>query len=327
MKTLRRDKLCILTFLLPIFFGLAVQLMGDFNFSSAAEPCFGVIREDLSAETLSWLMENGSVEIYDSRAELEAAVLEPSTQTAGVLSNGSGIKTFRSGDELQMYAAIADALPVLYAQRETAARCSRSILPASGGNDILKPLLIVITMVTAMFMGCTFNAMNILGEKEDGIVWINEILPMTGAQYIKQKIAAGFLGGVSSSVITAFICMRPSAGQMLPLLLLIILSAFIAALAGLFIAKFSNGLMVGIVYIKIVMILFLAPPILFYLLVPAGSMLHGLTYIFPSSAVFYGLMELLDGKTDLVKNLAALTIHGAVWPAVYVLVSAGRKRV
>ncbi len=44
-----------------------------------------------------------------------------------------------------------------------------------------------------------------------------------------------------------------------------VLLAFVSALIGLFVGRISDGLMVGIVYIKIVMIVFMAVPILYYL--------------------------------------------------------------
>lgn len=375
MKSIRRDKLCILTFLLPILVGLALNLLSDLNFSAAAESAFGILKNDLATETVSWLRQYGPVTEYDTREQLEAAVIEPSTQVIGILSDdsgsmsggseirtgdsgsmsggsdirisdsgsmsdgsgihpdgseilsdgsSSGIRAFRSGDETTRIAASADLLPALYAGRSLMSRYEREMLPSPADNEMMKHLLIVITMVTAMFMGCTFNAMSIISEKEDGILYINEILPMTKAQYALQKIMVGFLGGTLSTMLTALICIRLRAAQLLPLLLLIVLSAFIAALTGLFIAKFSESLMVGIVYIKLVMILFLAPPILFYLLFPAGGVLHTLSYLLPSSATFYGLMKLLNGSGGLGKEVAVLAVHCVVWFLLYVCMSLRR---
>ena len=373
MKSIRRDKLCILTFLLPILVGLALNLLSDLNFSAAAESAFGILKNDLSAETVSWLRQYGSVTEYDTLEQLEAAVIEPSTQVIGILSDasgsmsgaseiqagdsgilsggssipsdgsgipsssssipsdgsgipssGSGIRAFRSGDETTRIAASADLLPALYADRGLMSQYKIEMFPSPADGEMMKHLLIVITMVTAMFMGCTFNAMGIISEKEDGILYINEILPMTKAQYALQKIMVGFLGGTISTVLTALICIRLRAAQLLPLLLLIVLSAFIAALTGLFIAKFSESLMVGIVYIKLVMILFLAPPILFYLLFPAGGVLHTLSYLLPSSATFYGLMKLLNGSGGLGKEVAVLAVHCVVWFLLYVCMSLRR---
>ncbi len=359
MKSIRRDKLCILTFLLPILVGLALNLLSDLNFSAAAESAFGILKNDLSAETVSWLRQYGSVTEYDTLEQLEAAVIEPSTQVIGILSDasgsmsgaseiqagdsgilsggssipsdgsgipssGSGIRAFRSGDETTRIAASADLLPALYADRGLMSQYKIEMFPSPADGEMMKHLLIVITMVTAMFMGCTFNAMSIISEKEDGILYINEILPMTKAQYALQKIMVGFLGGTISTVLTALICIRLRAAQLLPLLLLIVLSAFIAALTGLFIAKFSESLMVGIVYIKLVMLLFLAPPILFYLLFPAGGVLHTLSYLLPSSATFYGLMKLLNGSGGLGKEVAVLAVHCVVWFLLYVCMSLRR---
>lgn len=79
--------------------------------------------------------------------------------------------------------------------------------------------------------------------------------------------------------------------------------------------------MVGIVYIKIIMILFLAPPIFFYLTVPNNSIIFRLSYLLPSSATFYGVMDLLKGKTEeIIPVLLVLLIHAVLWSIVYKLV-------
>ena len=114
--------------------------------------------------------------------------------------------------------------------------------------------------------------------------------------------------------------MRLESAQALPFLLIILLSAYISALIGLFIGALSNGLMIGIVYIKIAMILFLAPPIFFYLIVPDNTIAFRLSYILPSSATFYGIMDLLNGKpAKLWPALAALLAHAFIWSIAYKL--------
>lgn len=258
---------------------------------------------------------------------LENAVNDPATQAIGVLQDRNGIKTLLSGDELQVNTVIGNTLPQLYAERENMTLSQTTIIPAADNNDGLKSLLIVITMVTAMFMGCTFNAMSIISEKEDGIAFINEVLPMAKWEYMFQKITLGFFGGILSATITALVCMKITVSGILPLLLMIALSAFIAALAGLFIGHFSNGLMAGIVYIKIVMILFLAPPVLFYLAVPMGSITHALSYLLPSSATFYGLMDLLTGKMqDIWINITVLSAHCLVWLLLFFVTAHGKRK-
>lgn len=327
LKNIRRDKLCLLSFLLPIIVGLAISMLSGASFSSISETAFYALENDLSDDTIRWLKENGSVTTFPDMVSLKSAVNNPSTQGIGVLQDGTGIKTLLSGDELQINTVIGNTLPDLYAKRDNVALSSTVITPAENSSDGLISLLIVITMVTAMFMGCTFNAMSIISEKEDGISFINEVLPMTKREYIIQKIALGFMGGVLSTILTALVCMKITVSQAIPLLLLIVLSAFVATLVGLFIGYFSNGLMVGIVYIKVVMILFLAPPILFYLAVPSDSLLYALSYLFPSSATFYGLMDALNGQSNKVGlNIIILFAHCLVWLFLYFIIMHSKQK-
>ena len=296
LKNIRRDKMCILSFLLPVIVGFVINLLSGVSLSSLGETAFCILENDLTNDTIEWLQTNGSVTVFPDMISLEKAVNDPATQA-------------------------------IYAERENMALSQTTIIPAADNNDGLKSLLIVITMVTAMFMGCTFNAMSIISEKEDGIAFINEVLPMAKWEYMFQKITLGFLGGILSAIITALVCMKITVSGILPLLLMIVLSAFIAALAGLFIGHFSNGLMAGIVYIKIVMILFLAPPVLFYLAVPMGSITHALSYLLPSSATFYGLMDLLTGKMqDIWINITVLSAHCLVWLLLFFITAHGKRK-
>ncbi len=322
LKNIRRDKMCILSFLLPVIVGLAINMLSGMSFYSLSETSFGIVKSDLSHQTMAWLQSNGRVVAFKNVDELKAAVLDPASQMIGVLRDENGIKTFLSGDELQMNMIIGNTLPKLYAERDAVAASKITVIPTANSNEGMKSLLIAITIVTAMFMGCTFNAMSMIGEKEDGIALINEVLPMTRKDFIVQKVFLGFSGGLLSTALTAFACMRVEAEHILPLLLIIMLSAFIAALAGLFIGHFANGLMGGITYIKIVMILFLSPPILFYLVVPAGSTLHLLSYLLPSSVTFYGLMDMLNGQMQNIGiSIIVLLTHCIIWLLLFCIVS------
>lgn len=295
LKNIRRDKMCILTFLLPVLAGFAINLLSGVSFRSMSETAFVVLKNDISADTVEWLQLSGTVTQYGTLTELEEAVRNPSSQMVGVLEKDGTIQTFLSGDELSVNRVIADTLPQVYENRAEQLPFDRTVVPAPVENEGLKSLLIVIVLVTAMFMGCTFNAMNMISEKEEGIELINQVFPMTAKSYVVQKMLLGFAGGVVSTVLTALVCMRAEPGQILPFLLIVLLSAYLSALTGWFIGRFSNGLMEGIASIKIVMVLFLAPPIFFYLVVLDNSIAFMLSYLLPSSAAFYGVMDLLNG--------------------------------
>ena len=79
--------------------------------------------------------------------------------------------------------------------------------------------------------------------------------------------------------------------------------------------------MVGIDYIKFVMILFLAPPVFFYLTVPRDGIVLRLSYVLPSAVTFYGVMDLIEGQTKEIGSYAlALLIHGVFFSIIYKLI-------
>ena len=169
-----------------------------------------------------------------------------------------------------------------------------------------------------MFMGCTFNAMSIIGEKEDGIHLINRILPLTPAAYLVQKLAIGFAGGLFSTILTALVCLRLSPSLLLPFAAVLLLSSYTASLAGLYIGQFAQGMMTGIVYIKVFLIFFLAPPILVYLTVPADSPWFYLPCLLPSGSAFYSLMDMISEKTGSNSlHILVLAIHAILWSAAF----------
>lgn len=327
LKSVRKDKFCIMSFLLPIVAAMALNFIGSIDLSSLGEYDFGVIAGDMAPETEMWLGRYGTVMICQTREELIAAINEPSTNLIGVEMDGNGIKTIISGDELTIWQQMAGTLPALYGQRETAAQAGIHILDQPNVLAGYRYLFVAMTLIVAMFMGCTFNAMNIITEKEDGIVLINEILPMTARQYVIQKIFIGFIFGCLSSVIATAFCFRLTSAGTVAMLALIVLSAFVSALMGLFIGRISDGLMAGVVYIKIIMILFMAIPLLKYLVVEGNEVVLYICYLIPSSATFEGIMDLANGSMAAAgKDIAILSLHCVVWLSIYLLMSRRQKR-
>ena len=223
LKSCVRDKMCILSFLLPVIAGIALNFLGDVDLLDLAEPEFGVVKENLtSPEIRDWLEGLGTVKEYLSEEELREAVLEPSTSVLGIRQQGGGISVTRAGDEPEMIQKLADRLPLLYEERDRNSTVSVSMAVPEGDTG-LKNLFISIIMVTAMFMGGTFSAMNILGEKEDGTILVNDVLPRSRLVYLFQKIAVGLLGGILSAGLTALVCLRPLRMIQLPGLTAVIL--------------------------------------------------------------------------------------------------------
>lgn len=318
LKNVLHDKFCLMTFLLPIVVAATLNFVGSIDLSTLGELHFGVLEDDLPTRTTTWLERYGPVTIYPTMKELMDAIQEPSTNLIGVESDGSGIKTIISGDELDMFRQTADTLPNLYEQQNAAGQTKVHILECPNVMAGFHDMFIAVTLIVAMFMGCTFNAMNMISEKEDGVAFINEILPMTQSQYIMQKLFVGFICGCLSSIITVCICFRLSLQNAALMLVLIVLSALAAAWIGLFIGRASNGLMAGVVYIKIVMLLFIAVPILSFLVGISQPLLSAIFYVVPSQATFEGIMALSTGNgTIAVKDIFILLAHCIIWLLLY----------
>lgn len=303
------------------------KFSGSIDLSSLGELHFGVLENNLSVQTVTWLERYGPVTTYSTPEELMDAINEPSTNLIGVETDGDSIKTILSGDELDIFRQTADTLPALYEQRDMARQVKVQIMERPNMMAGFQDMFTAITLIVAMFMGCTFNAMNIVSEKEDGVAFINEILPMTHSRYIMQKLIIGFLCGCLSSIITACICFQLSLHNTALMLVLIVLSAFVAALIGLYIGRFSEGLMVSVVYLKIVMLLFIAVPILSFLVGSGNLLLSAICYLVPSQATFEGIMSLSDGSSATVtKDILILTAHCAAWFILYIALSVRRRR-
>ena len=226
---------------------------------------------------------------------------------------------------MDIFQDAAATLPALYTQREESGRVEVQNLERPDILGRIQDIFIPMVLIVAMFMGCTFNAINIISEKEDGVAFVNEVLPMTPSQYILQKVVVGFLCGSLSSIVTAIICFWLSWQNVWLMLALIVLSSFVAAMIGLFIGKFSESLMVGVLYIKIVMLLFIAVPIVCTLVGISGP-LEVICNVVPSQPAFDGIMALSDGHVGIAaRDAGILAVHSIVWFMLYVLISAKRK--
>ena len=80
-------------------------------------------------------------------------------------------------------------------------------------------------------------------------------------------------------------------------------------------------MMVGVVYIKIVMIVFMAVPILNFLLGAGNIIFSYICYLIPSSATFEGIMDLASGSTAIAKDIVILAVHCIVWFLLYLFIS------
>ena len=117
LKSVRKDKFCIMSFLLPIVVAVALNFVGSIDLSSLGEFHFGVTAKATTSEVNTWLERYGTVTVYPTQEELIEAINEPSTNLIGVEMADGSIQTILSGDELDMFQQTANTLPALYEQR------------------------------------------------------------------------------------------------------------------------------------------------------------------------------------------------------------------
>ena len=82
----------------------------------------------------------------------------------------------------------------------------------------------------------------------------------------------------------------------------------------------------GVVYIKVVLIIFIAVPLLSYLLGADGLALVFCNLI-PSNATFEGIMSLAGGTEQIItKDILILTAHCLVWFLLYLAIAEWKKK-
>ena len=104
LKSVRKDKFCIMTFFLPIVVAAALNIAGSIDLSSLGEYYFCVVSGAVTDETREWLTRYGDVTVCQTREEWLSAIKEPSTNLIGVEMDKTGIKTTLS--------AVTDTAPV-----------------------------------------------------------------------------------------------------------------------------------------------------------------------------------------------------------------------
>ena len=76
--------------------------------------------------------------------------------------------------------------------------------------------------------------------------------------------------------------------------------------------------MTGVTCIKVVMLVFIAVPVLCYLVHIDHVFLSAACYLVPTQAAFEGIMGILQGDGGTVlKDMVILGLHGGGWLALY----------
>ncbi len=304
IKSSLKDKMSILSFILPILMAILLNFITVADIGEVADIRFGIVRSKLSVEIENKLDKLGIVSIFDSMESLEYAIKNPSDELIGIVGNDKEIEeVLISGDE-----TIATKTYAKNILNTVNFKDDYRVEKLPSVNYLLefKNLLYTIVIIMAIFIGCTFNSMNIVGEKEDGTINIYSILPMTDINYIKQKTLLGFILSIILSILTTIFCINNILEFML-IAIIAIFASFLTSVLGMIIGKISNDLIIAISYIKIFMIILLTIPIIVFLFLK-DSIYSTIFYIIPSYPVFLGIINALDKnyKTSIINIFITL---------------------
>ncbi|MDO5715914.1 MAG: ABC transporter permease [Tissierellia bacterium] len=300
LKTVFRDKISILSFLLPIIMAILILNVEFINIKNMEELNFGVIKNELNEKEIQILESIGHINFFKDRKKLYSSINEPNTETIGIIKANNDIQIIISGDESKRHKEISKSIPQILNQeleidiREEKIEAKSPILEF---KDIIYSMIILMSL----FLGCTFNVMNIVSEIEEGIININRTLPMKFDKFLHHKILLSFIITTVLAMITTIILTNIQ--LLLKLMVIIILTSFISAILGLFIANFSDNYIIAITNLKLILTIFIALPIIIYAFFEDSKFSY-LFYILPSYPVFQGILKVMNLETIDIEKLA-----------------------
>ena len=322
-KNVMKDKFVLISALLPLVMAIVIKLSG--GFADALDMHIAVLQDNLPTVMEQRLEQSAVIGYYENMEKLHQAIANPAIETIGIVfdANSDAYTLLLQGNESSLTRASAQAIEVMLRKNNSIFDISTIIILPNADSSTL--ILSVLVILMALFLGCTFNTMNIVTEKEDGVSFIHEVIPISQNQYLMQKTVIGFIGSLLVSLLTALI-LTGFREHTLLLLLLISLAALMASLTGLYLGTLSDSLITAIICIKVILVLFIAVPLAAYLFVEPGAA-SVLLNLLPSFPVFDGLLSIMQGESmyKILSSIAILALHCIVWYLLYIYLLNKRK--
>lgn len=295
LKNILRDKFVQISILLPIVLAIVLKLCTP---NLIIEPRVAILKDNLSPATINQLADVAIVEQYFHISELRNRILENKNEIIGlVFDDRTGhFKVMLQGNETIRVKTTAQIIAKLINGRITTDKTETEIL-INDNNDLYN-FLMTLNVLIALFMGCTFNAFNLVAEKEEGIININRILPIQHHKYIIQKTILGFIGSVVVAVVTITIAFGSGINWWI-VFPFILVSSFAVSILGLYLGLFSNGLLSIIVNTKVILLLFIFVPVIGFIMPADLKVMRTIFYLIPSFPMFAGLWAIFQERNML----------------------------
>lgn len=319
-KILLKDKMIIISFLLPIISAILIANIDEASFTRLTQPEFVYINDSLETSYIEQLEQYGATFSVASITELERYVKDPSTEIIGIVKSNKNYKAMLSGDETDYILSIAKMIPHISVVNTN---LKYSVM-ATSKNDALmdsKQLIISLIIVTSLFIGCSFNAISIVAEKENGINHVYQILPISSFEIILQKISVGFAISAVMSFITWLIIYGVDSLSY-RIILLIVATSYFSALLGFVLSKFADDFIGVIINLKFTLIVFIALPVVGLLLDRDELIYKILYFLLPSVPAFnivskFSILE----SSEYIIGLFIIITHCIIWSGLLVFFS------
>ncbi len=178
-KMMLKEKIVIISLLLPIALALGAKIYLPY---SVVETKIGVVNELVDVETINDLSRFADVELFDNVDLLKAKILDSSDELIGLVKEGGNYRILLQGNEKTITKKYAEILIKFINGRISLDDVI--VLEYSDGKFNIATFLNVIILMIALFMGSVINAFNIVAEKENGVIKINDILPISSTKYL-----------------------------------------------------------------------------------------------------------------------------------------------
>lgn len=317
LKIMVKDKMSIISFLFPIMMILVVNYIEIGPNDNGEKYHFALVSTDKSIENK--LNEYGIVTMCKTEGELNRLVSNHKNDVIGVIFDKNKYNFILSGFESTHIRDISEQLEKIL---NSNIKKEIILIPKVNLVKQFKIFIVSIILVTSLFLGLTFNAMNLISEKEDGVIFINNILPLTSAQYLFQKIMIGYCGSIVITILTGLLSFD-SMDNILKILPIIILGAFVTSIIGSILGKISANLIEAIVYIKVTMVVFISIPLIGYMFTPENIKKY--LNILPSYTFFSGVMGVLNGSNNIINYTGIMILHCLVWFILYIVLFSKKK--
>ncbi len=311
IKLLLRDKMIIISFLLPIISALLVANLDEKLFPSESEVQFVCVKEN-NMIPKDLLERYGDVTYVDTVESLYIQVSDPSTEKIGIVMENKKYFVILSGDETSYIKSLAKILPFIL-KNDIMINYDYKIIEDNSDLFSDKRLIVSLIMIMSLFIGCSFNAINIVEEKEKNIDRVYSVIPISRSKILIQKIFLGFSGGVLMSLFT-WIIMSGVNDSFLKILILIIVTSYFSSIIGVIVAKFSNNFLSVVVILKFILIMFMAIPIVILTLSKVTILYKILYFCIPSIPAF----NIINNHNYISWNeyllgIFVIVIHSIFW--------------